>query len=152
MDRDFIRHGLIQVSFFPTMISKAEETDPHFSVAECYVTIIVSCAPAMSSFWANIFTKSAFYSNFRSSFLFSPSTRLASTKNASPTDLQRQLPYPGSPSHLVHDSNGYYELHDGAYSKPQADISSSGERSSGEMGIITKSTTIDQLWERKGQR
>lgn len=41
------------------------------SVIELYGTIAVSCAPAMSAFWLNIFTKTTIWSKLKSSVVFS---------------------------------------------------------------------------------
>ena len=136
--------------FYLTVLLKVKQTNLLFRFAECYVTIIVSCAPAMSSFWLYTFTKSAFYSSVRSSSLFSRASRSTVTKSSSPSALQKQSPYPGSSSNLANNSNGYHELYDGAFSKPDTDIRFSGKQPSGDQGIITKSTTIAQVSEMKG--
>ena len=136
-------------SFFPpAMIQRAKETDWPISFAECYVTIMVSCSPAISSFWKNVFSKSTFYSSLRSRLTFSRSTRSRNTKEPSPGYAVKQAAFPRSCSHLVRNSSGYYELHDKAYKEPLTVTYSPGFAPFDGKWLITKSTTIDQSTEK----
>lgn len=110
---------------------------------EGYITIMVSCAPAMSSFWANTITKSALYSSLRSG-LFSWSTRRTSSKGTNDTSLikaEKQTPHSGSSLSNSKDSKGYYELRE----VPATDSPPLGHNPSGEREFIRKSTTITQV-------
>lgn len=113
---------------------------------EGYTTIIISCAPAMSSFWVNIFSKSAFYSRLRTGF-YSLSGPWTSQKDGSFAKSQKQLPHSGSPADNAVDSHGYYELRDMRYSSPSKPTITSDHQPFDRQGIIQKSTTISQFSE-----
>ncbi|KAL8882839.1 MAG: hypothetical protein Q9198_000228 [Flavoplaca austrocitrina] len=111
--------------------------------AEGYTTIIVSCAPAMSSFWMNIFTKSAIYSRLRSGSFFSWHTRGATTEATSLPRAQKQA---GSSMNQEKASSGYHELQEVAYGKSYDEVSRSTKVPLGSANDgIRKSTTIVQI-------
>ncbi|TGO61263.1 hypothetical protein BOTNAR_0131g00090 [Botryotinia narcissicola] len=116
------------------------------AVAESCVTIIVSCAPSMASFWNNVVSKSAFYSSLRLSFTRSNSTQSVTGKSGG--KIPGQFLTPESSSNLIHSERSYFELQETAVEGPQTVI-----RSDIEMNpvisqfSITKSTTIRQSTE-----
>ncbi|KAL9636719.1 MAG: hypothetical protein Q9204_002143 [Flavoplaca sp. TL-2023a] len=101
------------------------------------------CAPAMSSFWMNIFTKSAIYSRLRSGSFFLWHTRGATTED---TSLPRARKQAGSSMSQEKASSGYHELQDVAYGKSYDEVSHSTNVPLGSANDgIRKSTTIVQI-------
>ncbi|KAL8736079.1 MAG: hypothetical protein Q9181_002577 [Wetmoreana brouardii] len=81
------------------------------TVVEVHITIIVSCAPALSSFWLNIFTKSRLYYSLRSSILCrTPLSKERKHVDVAYNEKAVHNNYDSSPdlNHLIHD-----ELSDG---------------------------------------
>ena len=116
------------------------------------MTIIISCAPAVSSFWTNSVAKSAFYSKLSSlgSGLISfRASRSSTAKEKSSTYSNAQQPS-GSTTRL-NDSGRYYELQDGVYGGTATTIQSPRVKSLEQEGVITKMTTIDHVSERLGR-
>ncbi|RDL41443.1 uncharacterized protein BP5553_01422 [Venustampulla echinocandica] len=115
--------------------------------AEGFVTIIVSCAPAMASLWINIISKSNFYTALRSKF--PNSAEIRSAENRSSGYSQERLP----PRDSYRDSNPNiynsqaYELSDAAYGRLVTDTHSSRKEMLGLKPTITNSTASDQISE-----
>ena len=107
-----------------------------YSFVEGYVTIIVSCAPAASSFWVNYFIKSEVYSVLRSSLRLLISTRLKGSKATSSKSHENRAP-------RVDSRASYIELEDSANHGPRTNIFSRGPVFHEGNGVLTE-TTIDQ--------
>ncbi|KAG9237931.1 hypothetical protein BJ875DRAFT_368980 [Amylocarpus encephaloides] len=119
---------------------------------EGFVTIMVSCAPAMSSFWLNIVTKSNLYSSVTSrrastSNVLGTTEKGVDSDNSSEFSKRRQSP--ASNSYWYGSAN--YEQTDAFYGK----LSTTTEVRSYEVDIsaskgyfITKQMTLDQSSER----
>ncbi len=111
---------------------------------EVHGTIIVSCAPALSSFWFNIFIKSRFYSSLLSATI-SWTPRSKDRKAASIGYSGERLPDNGSSSQLK--KHHTYELYDGVSGRSKClhtKIYSSAGDSIPTSNVITTSTRIAQ--------
>lgn len=118
-------------------------TKPLCSFVEGYVTIIVSCAPAASSFWVNYFTKSEVYSALRSSLRLLMSTRSKGSKATSSISHESRAPRVGSRANIAHSKNSYIELESSANHGPRTKIFSRGPGLHEGNGVLTE-TTMDQ--------
>ena len=96
------------------------------SFVEGYVTIIVSCAPAASSFWANYFTKSEVYSVLKSSLRLLISTHSKVSRATSSNSHESRVPRVEFRTNLVHGKNSYIELENSANQGPRTNIFSRG--------------------------
>ncbi|KAL8950865.1 MAG: hypothetical protein Q9222_003119 [Ikaeria aurantiellina] len=110
-------------------------------VVEGYITIIVSCAPAISSFWMNTFKKSALYASIRSGLKGSWSSRWMMSKATSDCATDGPVPQPGSLSGSYKGNDGYYELDDAVYKERPGRPDLPGEGLASTHGGIRKSTT-----------
>lgn len=136
---------------------------PLISVAEASGTIIVSCAPALSSFWNNIFTKSKLYSSLHTGLL----SRTSRTSHTSRTSRSSRSSHwasgkSGTAQHTrdkpdPFESLSYLELdvpyHQPVYVPDQPGISRTKIYSSDspvppKNDVISKSTVIKQSSER----
>ena len=126
-----------------TLILSRHATNSLYSFVEGYVTIIVSCAPAASSFWVNHFIKSKTYSVLRSGLRLLLSTRSKVSKPTSLKSRENRVPRSEFRANIVRGKNSYIELEDSAHHGPHTDIYSRGPGSHEGFGVLTEAT-IDQ--------
>ena len=118
------------------------------SFFEVFGTVVVSCAPALFSFWVNIITPSKFYSSLCSR-LFSRASPSNSKRQESDDTVKDGLRHRFSPT-SPEFNRAYKELPDDGHNpagKPYTEIYSSIDKPISMENIITKSTTIKQLSE-----
>lgn len=116
--------------------------------AEGFVTIMVSCAPAMASLWINIVSKSNFYIALRSRFPNPEGNR--SPENRSSSYTQERLPPCGSNRNSdpnLRNSQAHYELSDAAYGRLVTDIHSPHKEMPDLERNISNIATNDQISE-----
>ena len=103
-----------------------------------YTTIIISCAPAISSFCHNLFRSSLVYRRIQSGLSLSWVRRPSSTHERNPVCSKEPIRLP-----IIRDNNGYYELSDAKDIKPCIETRSSNTKDISQMGIPTNPASID---------
>jgi hypothetical protein len=114
---------------------------------EGFVTVIVSCAPAISCFWLNIVTKSSLYNS-----IISPRGSTIDPEKASNSDnsseFSKRVKSSSSRTGLYSSAN--YEESDAFYGKltTTTEVRAVSEDRTSKEGYIIKQTSVDQCSER----